>query len=445
MTGFWHRWRLLPVCAWLALASLPAGAVEVQRVISPGGIEAWLVEEHSIPIVSLRFAFRGGTSLDPTGKEGLATMVSVLLDEGAGDMDALAFQTALEESAIRLRFEAGLDEFGGTLETLTERRARAVELLAVALTAPRFADEAVERMRQQQLTRLARDAKDPDTLARTLWYRLAFPDHPYGRPVPGTIEGVKAIAPDDLKAFTARRFTRDQLLVGVAGDIAAEELGRLLDASFGQLPALGEAITVAEVKPAKAGALIIEPLDQPQSVVVFGGPGVKREDPDYYAAYVLNYILGGGGFGSRLTEEVREKRGLAYGVYSYLAPFDHAGLFLGGVATENGRVAESLAVIDAELVRMRDAGVTETELTNAKTYLTGSFALRLDSNAEIADILVGMQIGKLGIDYLDRRNSLIEAVTIADIARVAKTLVDPTNLATVVVGAPENLAARDGN
>jgi zinc protease len=423
--------------AVLALAPATAiAAVEVQRVVSPGGIEAWLVEEHRIPFLSMRFAFRGGAALDPEGKDGLAELVSGMLNEGAGDLDALAYQKAIEDNAIRLGFDAGLDEFAGTLETLTERRERAFELLAIALAAPHFDAEPLERVRAQLISGLVRETKNPNTVAQHIWHRAVFGDHPYARSPSGSIASVESLSAADLREFAANRFTRDRLVLGVAGDIDAETLGRLLDETFGGLPATGAATDVADIVPGAVGEVLIERMPQPQSVVMWGQRGLKRDDPDYYAAYVMNHILGGGGFSSRLTEEVREKRGLAYGVYSYLAPRDHAALYLGGVATQNERVAESIEVIRAEFARMRDDGVSADELSDAKTYLTGSFPLRLDSNSEIASMLVGMQIAELGIDYLEHRQGLIESITLDDIQRVAAALIDPDSFTIVVVGDP---------
>ena len=428
--------------AALALgAAAPAAAVEVQRVVSPGGIEAWLVEERTVPMLALRFAFRGGAALDPAGKEGLATLVSGLLNEGAGDLDALAFQKALDDNAVRMSFDAGRDSFTGGLRTLTERREIAFDLLALALNRPRFDPDAVERVRDQLSRRLERQTRDAGALARRLWFRTAFGDHPYARPPGGTLEGARAIGRADLAGFVRDRFTRDRLIVGAAGDIDAETLGRLLDTVFGALPETGPPDPVADAAPAPGGVLVVEPLPQPQSTIVWGQRGPKRGDPDYYAAYVMNRILGGGGFTSRLYAEVREKRGLAYGVYSYLAPLDRAGLYLGGVATRNDRAAETLAVVRAEFARMRDEGVSEEELADVKTYINGSFPLRLDSSGEVASILVGIQRSGLGIDYLDRRAGLIEAVTRDDVARVARALIDPDSFIVVAVGEPEGLGA----
>ena len=437
--------RLTLAAAWavlaLAVTAPTASAVEVVRVISPGGIEAWLVEEHGIPILSLRAIFRGGAVLDPAGAEGRAYMASGLLDEGAGPYDSQAFQGRLEDLAIHLRFDAGLDSFSVGLKTLSENGDEAFEMLRLAMTEPRFDAEPVERIRGQIQVQLARGAENPDRIASRSWFDNAFPDHPYGRPVKGTEETLAGLTADDLRALVTDQLARDRLVIGVVGDITPSRLGALLDSTFGSLPATGAAIDIPRGEPAAKGRLIIIEKDIPQSIVLFGHGGLRRDDEDFYAAYVMNYILGGSGFTARLTNEIRVKRGLAYGVYSYLSPMDHAALFMGRVATENGAVAESLDIIRVELARMRDGGVSEQELIDAKTYLTGSFPLRLDSNGKIARLLVGIQLDDLGIDYIDRRNGYIEAVTIDDVRRVARRLLDPENLQVVVVGKPANLEA----
>jgi len=418
----------------------PARAVEVQRVVSPGGVEAWLVEDHSNPIIALDLAFRGGAALDPGGKEGLANLVSGLIDEGAGDLDSQAFQGQLQNLSISLSFSAGQDAFNGDLATLTENRDTAFNLLRLALTAPRFDAEPTERIRAQILAGLAQQAEDPDWIAGRTMDVLQFPDHPYGRPVNGTAESLGAITRDDLLTFVATRLARDRLAIGVVGDITPAELAVYLDKTFLALPAEGAPLEIADTRPAGGGEVVVVERDVPQSIVQLAEQGVARDDPDYYAAYLVNYIFGGGGFASRLYAEVREKRGLAYSVYSYLNPMDHAALLSGGVATRNGRVGESLEIIREEWRRMAQDGPTAQEVADAKTYLTGSFPLRFSSSGRIAGMLVAMQLEKLGIDYLERRNSLIEAVTLDDAKRVARRLYDPDALTVVIVGRPDGIA-----
>jgi zinc protease len=417
------------------LATSPAAtaATKVERVVSPGGIEAYLVSEPSIPFLAMSIHFAGGSALDPGGKEGLAYMLSGLLDEGAGPLDSQAFRTELEDLAIHLSFDAQRDSFTGDLKTLSEHRRRAFELLRLALVEPRFDPEPVERIRHQIEASLRRSSEDPDYLASLTWFETAFAGQPYGRPVRGTLESVAGIDVADLRTFVSTRLAKDNLTVGVAGDVTAEELGELLDLAFGDLPATSTPVTLTTTAPL-GGETIFERRDVPQSQVVFGEAGLTRDDPDYYAAYVVNHILGGGGFTSLLTEEVREKRGLAYSVYSYLYPLDHAPIWLGGLGTSNRSVEEALRLVRQEIGRVARGEISQERLDDAKTYLTGSFPLRLTGNDRIAQTLVGMQVDDLGIDYLDRRNSYIEAVTLEDARRVAARLYHPDNLLTVVVG-----------
>ena len=433
---------LLFVAATLLSASAGvagAQAMQIQPVTGASGVEAWLVEDHSVPVVTIRFAFAGGAALDAVGKGGAASMVASLLDEGAGPYDSLAFHRRLDDLAGQLRFSAAQDEFDGSLRTLKQNLSDTGELLRLALAEPRFAPEDIERIRGEILAGLARQAKNPRSLSGRLWMHDAFEKHPYGSSVDGSEESVAAITRDDLAAFAGARFHRGGLIVGIVGDLDKTEAATLIDQIFGGLPKGTDETEIAETKPLDDGALVVSRAAVPQSVVTFGQAGPKRDDPAWYAAYVLNEILGGGGFRGRLMKEIREKRGLAYGVSTQLVPYRHAGLIVGNVATENGRVAESIALVRDEWRRMREAGPTAAELDNAKTYLTGSFPLGLDSTQHIAGVLVQMQQDKLGIDYLDRRASLIGGVTLDEAREVAQKLFDPSALSFAVVGDPADL------
>ena len=432
--------RCLPAAVLsVVLLSTTAQAIEVQRVVSPAGMEAWLVEDHTNPIVALRFAFRGGAALDPKGKEGLAEVVSSLLDEGAGELDSQAFQRRLEDMAITLRFDAGYDTFGGRLMTLSANVGAAFDLLRLALTQPRFDEEPVARIRSQILTMIRRNSEDPNVIAGRTLRQALFPDHPYGRPVMGTEDSVKAITAADLGRFVAERLGRDNLVIGAVGDIRVDQLAALLDGTFGGLPDRAAPWRLPEVAPLATGRTIVVKKAVPQSAILFAQAGIKRDNEDFYPAYVMNYVLGGG-FTSRLYGEVREKRGLAYSVYTGLSPFASSALLQGGAGTANASVAETLRVVRAEWRRMAADGVEEAELADAKTYLTGSFPLRFSSSGRIAAILVGMQLDRLGIDYLDRRNSYVEAVTRDAVNQVARRLLDAKGLTTVVVGEPEGVS-----
>ncbi|MCC9620621.1 insulinase family protein [Thalassospira sp. MA62] len=437
--------QIMKSCVGLAIAAVagfglvsnPAKAVEVQEVVSDGGIKAWLIEDHMNPLMTLDLAFTGaGAATDPDNKLGLANMVSGLIDEGAGAMDSQTFRGEMENRSIRLAFSAGRDDFSGSLTTLTRERDTAIDLLRLALAEPRFDDEAIERIRAQIVAGLRQSETDPRDIASRTFFKSLFGDHPYGRPSSGTLETVANLNANDFRAFVGRAFAKDNLIVGVAGDITAEELGPLLDEAFGSLPETSELPAIADVTP-NFGAMDVVEQDIPQSQAIWGQKGIKRKDPDFYAAYVMNYILGGGGFASRLTEEVREKRGLAYGVYSYLADLDHAEMMMGGVATRNDAIGQSLSVISDEWTKMKQDGITEQELDNAKAYLTGAFPLRFTSLGNLSGMLVGMQKDDLGMDFLDRRNDMVNAVTLEDVNRVAASLMDPENVTVTVVGKPE--------
>ena len=425
----------------MAAPLAPAGAVEIQEVKTPGGLTAWLVEDHTVPLIAMNFAFDGGSAIDPEGKEGLANVLSVMLDEGAGELTSQEFQQALEKSAVKLSFDAERDNFFGSLQTLAENQEEAFRLLKLAINEPRFDEEPLARMKAQLVNNVRSDARDPETIASRAWLKLALGDHPYARDPSGTVEGISAVSAEDLKDLRSKLFRRDGLTIAVVGAIDAETLARRLDDVFGDLEAPVVVPQLPEAQVRKGAALEVVEYDIPQSVIRFGRQGVKTSDPDYIPAFVMNAILGGGGFGSRLVEEVREKRGLTYSVYSYLMPLDKVGLFLGGAATRNDRAAETVKIIRQEIERMAKDGPTPEELADIKTYLTGSYALRFDSNAKIARQLLGLQLDEMGIDYINRRNGIIEALTIDDIKQAAKKVLENGDLLITVVGKPDNLAS----
>ena len=432
------------LAAWM-VAAVPAWAeIEIKDVTSPGGVHAWLVEEHSIPFVALEIRFRGGTSLDAEGKRGAVNLMTGLIEEGAGDMDARAFARAQESLAASFSFGAGDDSVSVSAQFLTENRDRAIDLLRTALHRPRFDQDALERVRAQVMSGLMSDAKDPGTIAGRTFAKIAYGDHPYGSDGKGTLQSVAALSREDIVAAHRGVFARDRLYVGAVGDITAEELGMMLDDLLSGLPATGAPSPGKADVTIPGGVRVVE-FDTPQSVAVFGQKGIERHDDDFFAAYVMNQILGAGGFESRLMQEVREKRGLTYGVYSYLVPRDLAAVYMGNVASANDRIAEAISVIRDEWARMAAGGVTEKELEDAKTYLTGAYPLRFDGNSRIAGILVGMQMDELPIDYIATRNDKVNAVTLADIRRVAAELLDPEGLLFVVVGRPEGLEGTQTN
>jgi zinc protease len=429
----------IAACANLAAVSAYA-ATKIERVISPGGIEAWLVREPSLPLIAIDFSFSGGSSQAPADKAGLASMVADLLDEGAGDLNARAFHEKVENYAISIGFSVSRDNVTGSLRTLSDHQDIAFDLLKLSLTAPRFDTDVVERIRNQKMSSLRRAAMSPNELASRRWWETAFPGHPYSVPVNGTLESLPGITVDDMKGYVSRIFAKNTLKIGIVGNVDVATAGKIVDRIFGGLPAKANLVAVPEVAPKIGDGKVSVEIDVPQSVVMVGGAGIARNDPDFIPAYVLNHILGGGSFSSRLYREVRENRGLAYSVYSALMPMDRTALFVAGTATRTDRAEQSLDVIVEEIRRMAKGGPTAEELAEAKSYLTGSFALRFDTSSKIASQLVQLQVDELGIDYIDKRNGLIEAVTLEDVRRVAKRLLD-TKMLVAVAGKGQGAVA----
>jgi zinc protease len=423
----------LSVCA-----ASRARATQIERVVSPGGIEAWVVHQPS-PLIAVDFAFAGsGAVQDPADKAGIANLAASLWDDGAGELDAKAFHSRLESKSIGLSFSTGRDNVRGSLRTLAVNRDEAFEYLRLALTAPRFDPDAVERERTQLLSRLRRSSTSPNEIASRTWWQAAFPGHPYGRPVAGTPDSVERISIDDLRSYTQRALARRNLKLAIVGDITPAAAGSLIDRTFGALPAEPDLKPVPDATMQGLGRRIVVPLDVPQAVVTFGTRGIARSDPDFMAAYVVNHILGNGSSNSRLYNQVREQRGLAYAVSDSLVWLDHTALLIGGTATRSAVTGEAIGIIEREMQRLSETGPLEEEVAQAKSYLEGSYALGLDTSAKVANQLVQIQLDKLGIDYIDRRASMIEAVSLADTKRVAKRLLD-SGLLVTVVGQPQGV------
>ncbi|NIZ15368.1 pitrilysin family protein [Phaeobacter sp. HF9A] len=424
--------------ALLLAAQMARAEIDIQEVTSPGGINAWLVEDHSIPFTALELRFRGGTSLDAPGKRGGIYLMAGLLEEGSGDMRAQDYARALEALAADFSYDADKDTVSISARFLSENRDEAAELLRQTLLEPRFDQDALDRVRAQVLVGLKSDETDPNAIAGKKFAALAFGDHPYGSSGKGTVASVSALTRQDMFAAHEAVFARDRLYVSAVGDISPEELGTLLDDLLGDLPAEGAPMPGPAEVLLKGGVTVV-PFATPQSVALFGQKGIDRHDPDFFAAYVLNQILGGGSFETRLMREVRTKRGLTYGVYSYLVPRDLAATYMGSLASANEKMAEAVGVVRDQWVATATDGVTPEELSDAKTYLTGAYPLRFNGNGQIASILVAMQMDDLPPDYVLTRNAKVEAVTLEDVNRVAGELLDPEGLRFVVVGEPKGL------
>ena len=433
------RLRVLGAAALAGLAVLlpgVAGAIEIKEITTPLGIKAWLVEDKSTPVVALSFSFTGGTASDPAGQSGATDLMANLLTDGAGPLNAQAFRQRQEDAAASLDFSASLDRLSGSLRVLSANRDEGFELLRLAMTQPRFDLDMVVQRRAQTIAALNQAAQRPASVAgRTLMATL-FAGHPYALDPEGTREDLTTLTPDLLRKRAAALLLRTSLTVSAVGDIGEAELARQIDRTFGALPAgTPPALPAQWVPPTKPRTVVVE-RPVPQSTALMALPGIPRDDPDWYAALIMNHVLGGGGQQSRLFNEVREKRGLAYSVSSGLRTYKRAALLVVQTGSANERVAEAIRVIKAEMARLRTDGVSEAEFADAKTYLTGALALSLDSSGSIASLLHSMQIDNLSPDHLTRRSALIAAVKIEDVRRVARRLLRDEALTTVVVGKP---------
>jgi zinc protease len=431
----------LAVFVLVVLGVVPAGAIDIKEVKSKAGITAWLVEDHTNPLIAMQFSFAGGAANDPAGKEGTAHFITAMMDEGAADLDSTAFQARRDALNMKMSFNASFDQFQGSFQTLSEKRDESFALLKLALTKPRFDKEPLDRVRDQLLIGARQNEEEPDKISSRAWMVKAFDGHPYARESEGTVKSLATIMSDDLHAMHKQLFSRKGLKVAVVGDVDETTLIRLLDETFGDLPNSDPPPAPPMVHVADKPATEIIDRDIPQSIITFGHDGMLRSDPEFIPAYVASFVLGGGGFGSRLTEEVREKRGLTYGVSIGLYPFDHAGLVFGQLGTRNEKAGEALDVVKETMRKFAEEGPTAAELAETKTYLTGSYALRFDSNSKIANQLLAIQQDNLGIDYVNRRNGLIEAVTLDQATVQARRISHPDNLIVTVVGKPEGIKA----
>ena len=424
----------------ISFATPSLAATKIQHLISPGGIEAWFVQDATVPLIAMEYAFGGGAAQDPADKPGVANMVASLIDEGSGDLDSKTFHERLDRRAIELSFSSTRDYFRGSLRMLKDNKDEAFDLLHMALTSPHFDATDVERIRSQIVSGLRRDTTNPNALAGRKFLEIAYGDHPYGRQASGTLESIPTITVADMKDYVRRVIAKDTLKIAVVGDVDPATLGKLLDQTFGGLPAKASLTPVPDIVAAKPPQRAFVPLDVPQTVISFGGPGIMRHDPNFMAAYVVNHIIGGGGLSSRLYHEVREKRGLAYSVYQTLLWMDQSALFIGNTGTRADRAGETLDAVEKEIRRMAEEGPTQQELDEAKSYLKGSQMLQLDTSSKLASGLLQYQLDRLPIDYLEKRNAIVDAVTLADAKAVAKRLWGQ-GLLTVIVGRAPQAAA----
>ena len=408
---------------------------DVQVVTSPGGITAWLVEEDFVPMVAVEMAWRGGSASEPIGKDGVGWLLGYMMNEGAGDLDTTAYGARMEDLSMEFGCGVGMDWTTCSFTTLTATEDESFEMMRLAFAELRMDSEPFERAKRELIAGLNASEMDAKTLASRAMNDAIVPGHPYARHP--TQQSVSAAGKGDVRSMMQQLMTRDRLLVVVVGDISADELKVRLDQVFGSLPAASGLPEPRDATPLPATrSPIVKKLSQPQTLVLFSGPGIRREDPDFYAAYLLNYTLGGGALSSRLSEDLREKRGLTYGVATGLSVQPHLWRWTGSSSTMNQTASEVVRLVRENIARLGREGPTEQELADAKAYITGAFPLAFDSNAKIARNLLGFRQDGMDVDYVQQRNSHFEAVTLEDVKRVAGEYMKPEAFTFVLVGEP---------
>ncbi len=422
---------------FIVLMTLPVRAenfIPIQEITSEKGIKGWVVQDNTVPVIAISVMFRGGAAYDPDGKSGLANLVSTLMDEGAGDMTAQVFQKKLKDNAIQFSFSAGRDGFYGQIKTVTDNKEIAFDLLSEALNRPRFDADSVTRMKAAIAASLRFDAQDAGWHAQKTLFNHLYQGHAYAHQIKGTEQSLASITREDLRQYHKNTMTQDNLIIGIAGDISLSQARTALDRIFEQLPGTGIRPNVAVTTPQLGSDILYTPWDGPQAVIMMAQKGVSRDDKNWFTAQLLNYILGGGGFSSRLMQEVRVKRGLTYGISTGLIDYHYGPLLLGQANVQPDKINETIDIIKQEWQHMIQHGVTEKELADAKAYLIGSLPLSLTSTHAIANVLVQMQEDNLPINYLDQRSADISRVTQNDLLQFAKLWLNPKHLTFVVAG-----------
>ena len=362
--------------------------LDIQEVSTKSGVTAWLVEDHSLPIISLKFSFRGAGSIQNSeDKQGLARLLSNTMDEGAGNLTSQEFQKQLSDYSITLNFTSNRDNFGGQVKTLSRNKDKAFSLLKLALNEPRFDAEPLERMTQANLSRIKRSIGQPDWINAHIFNDVAFGGHPYALNSGGTLTTLTTITADDLKTYKNNWLTQDRLVIAATGNITKKELVKIIDNVFSALPKSGLENKIQQGSLQNKGKTYLFEKDIPQTIITAALPSIDKNHTDYDNLQLLNYIYGGGGFGSRLMEEAREKRGLTYGIYSQIAAQDYLSTLNISTSTQNKSVEEMLDIIKAQMNLLRDTNITAQELTDAKSYIIGSMPLSLSSTDKVSGIL----------------------------------------------------------
>ena len=435
---------LIVIVTVVTLAALPVqvNAVEPlgKRIVLKNGMVLLHSEKHTIPMVTVSMAIKAGSVVEPGDKPGLASLTASLLTQGTTKRTANQISKEIDFIGGSLSVSGGDDYASAGLRVLTKDIKTGLDLLSDVLMHPVFDQKEIDRKVKETLAAIQQQKEEPTVIAGEAFTKAVFGSHPYGK----TSDDVAAFLPklvrQDVLDFYSRRYGPNDVIIAVVGDVTEKEIVSLLNEQFKGWKNAERAEILRE-KPPVIGSIVVKKLDKniTQANIAMGHLGISRENPDYYAVMIMNYILGGGGFSSRLMDNIRDNRGLAYDVHSTFSAQKDPGSFQAWMQTKNESANESIDEIFKELKRIRNELVLDKELADAKAYLTGSFPLRLDTYAKIAGMLTAIEIYNLGLDYPRKYPDLINAVTREDILRVAKKYIDPDRMVIVVLGNQEKI------
>ncbi len=411
-------------------------AIQFESLETKNGIKFWLIEDKALPLVSISFSFKGGSILDPVGKSGVTNLMTSLLDEGTQNFTASEYRLFKRENGIKISFSTSKERIEGTFQVVKPRLQEGFYLLHESINKAKFPINEIKKVKSQVEASIKIDNSNISTIASNKFNKFFFKDKLIGRNTKGSLETLGNISRDDIQSIYRSSFIKNRLVIGISGDIEPNLAKKYVDYVFGDLPSKKFINPISMLEDLNKGMEIIE-MKTPQTTVVFGQKGLGRKDKEYFAARVINYVLGGGGFQSRLYKEIREANGLVYSIYSYLLPYEYAGVIVGGFQTRNQNVGKTIEKVKTEWNRIKTEGITKIELQNAKTYYKGSFSRNFTSTLSIASLLMIVQYYDLGEDYFDKRDLIIDNLKLNELNNLAKNLFDSETLFFMIVGEPK--------
>lgn len=419
-------------------------ALEVKKKTLENGLVLMVVERHNLPVVKVSIGIDAGNLHEPAEKAGLANLTASLLTEGTKNRTAQEISEEIEFVGGDVGASGGDDYISASLSILKKDVDLGFELLADIILNPVFPEDEFEKKRERIKAGLKAQEEDPGFVASKNFQKALFGDHPYGRLVTGTAETLDRIRRNDLRDFHAQYYVPNNAVMAVVGDISSDEVEKLIEKHF--VSWMKKDLNKNVLPPldtAKEKKTITVDKDLTQATVILGHVGVSRSDPDYYKLSVMNYILGSGGFASRLMQNIREDRGLVYSIYSHFSADKYGGSFQVVLQTKNESANEAIEEVLKEIRRIRTAPVSDAELSDAQSFLTGSFPMRIETSSRIAGFLVAVEYYGLGVDYIDNYPGFINNITKADVLEAAKKYLDPENFILVVVADQEKTELKE--